>query len=64
MKQLYGDYPHQWGRIKNLDQSPADYASAIERTGGTETRGDIAVRWTLAFAVVFVVTMLLIERFV
>ena len=58
---LYGDYPHQWGRVKSIDQTPADYASAIERTGGHETRGDIAVRWAVCFGFVFVVVLLVME---
>ena len=60
---LYGDYPHAWGRVKSLDQTPADYASAIERTGGSETRGDLAVKWAVRFGFVFVVALLVLEKF-
>ena len=63
MKHLYGDYPHQWGRIKSVDQTPADYASSIERTKGTESLGDIAVRWAVLFGAVFVAVKLLMEKF-
>jgi hypothetical protein len=63
MKHLYGDYPHIWGRIKSIDQTPAEYANAIERTGGTETRGDIAVKWAVRFGLVFVLCLLAVEKF-
>ena len=64
MNRLYGDYPHAWGRVKSIDQTPADYAQAIERTDGHETRGDLAVKWVVRVGFVFVVCLLVIERLV
>ena len=62
MNKLYGDYPHAWGRCKSVDQSPADYSCAIQRTGGTHTRGDIAVLWAVRFGFVAVIVILVMER--
>ena len=63
MNRLYGDYPHQWGRVKSIDQTPADYASAIERTDGHETRGDLAVKWVVRFAAIFLLCGWAVEKF-
>lgn len=38
-----------------------DYASAIERTPGHLTRGDLAVKWTVLFGLVFVACLLVLE---
>ena len=59
---LYGAYPHAWGRVKNLDQPPAEYACSVERTDGHETKGDLAVKWAVRFGFVFVLALLVLER--
>ena len=54
--------PQAWTRVRNVDQSPVDYACAVERTSGHETHGDIAVKWAVRFGFVFVVCLLVLER--
>lgn len=55
--------PQAWTRTKNIDQSPAQYANAIERTSGHETRGDIAVKWAVRLGFVFLAVLLAVEKF-
>jgi len=54
--------PQAWTRVRNVDQSPVDYACSIERTSGHETHGDIAVKWAVRFGFAFVVCLLVLER--
>ena len=56
MKHLYGDYPHAWGRIKSIDQTPAEYASAIERTRST----DYSPAWYVWMAAIAAVSTVVI----
>lgn len=55
--------PQAWTRTKNIDQSPAQYANAIERTSGHETHGDLAVKWAVRFGFVFLAVLLAVEKF-
>ncbi len=55
--------PQAWTRTKNIDQSPAQYANAIERTSGHETHGDIAVKWAVRLGFVFLAVLLAVEKF-
>ena len=55
MKHLYGDYPHQGGRIKSVDQTPADYASSIERTSS-----DYSPAWYVWMAAIAAVATVVI----
>jgi hypothetical protein len=63
MKPLFLDCPPAWTRTKSLDQTPADYACSVQRTGGSETRGDLAVKWVVRFGFVFVACLLAMEKF-
>jgi len=56
MKPLFLDCPPAWTRTKSLDQSPADYASAIERTRGT----DYSPSWWTAMAFIAAVATVVI----
>ena len=47
MKHLYGDYPHAWGRIKSIDQTPAEYACSVERTRALTTAPHGTSGWLL-----------------
>jgi len=55
--------PQAWTRVRNVDQSPVDYACSIERTSGHETHGDIAVKWAVRFGFVFLAVLLAVEKF-
>lgn len=55
--------PQAWTRVRHLDQTPADYACSVERTTGHETRGDLAVKWTVRFGFVFLAVLLAVEKF-
>ena len=63
MSRLYGDYPQTFGRVKSVLDNPAQYACAVERTSGHETRGDLAVKWVVRVGFVFVVALLVVEKF-
>ena len=52
---LYGDYPHAWGRIKNLDQTPAEYACSVERTST-----DYSPAWYVCMAAIAAVATVVI----
>lgn len=54
--------PQAWTRTKNIDQSPAQYANAIERTSGHETRGDLAVKWAVRVAALLLLCGWAVER--
>ena len=56
MTRLYGDYPHAWGRVKSIDQTPAQYACSVERVGGT----DYSPRWYAVMAAIAAVTAFVI----
>jgi hypothetical protein len=55
--------PQAWTRVRNVDQSPVDYACSVERTTGHETRGDLAVKWAVRFGFVFLAVLLAVEKF-
>ncbi len=55
--------PQAWTRVRHMDQSPVDYACAVERTSGHETHGDIAVKWAVRFGFVFLAVLLAVEKF-
>ena len=55
--------PQAWTRVRNVDQSPVDYACAVERTSGHETHGDIAVKWAVRLGFVFLAVLLAVEKF-
>jgi hypothetical protein len=52
---LYGDYPHQWGRVKSIDQTPAQYACAVERTST-----DYSPSWYVVMAFIAAVATVVI----
>lgn len=56
MKPLFLDCPPAWTRTKSLDQTPADYASAIERVGGT----GYSPSWWVAMALITAVATVVI----
>ena len=55
--------PQAWTRVRNVDQSPVDYACAVERTSGHETHGDIAVKWAVRLGFVFLAVLLAVAKF-
>jgi len=50
--------PQAWTRTKNIDQSPAQYANAIERP----SRGHRVANWTMVAAFLYLVALLIWER--
>jgi hypothetical protein len=54
---------HDTRFARQLGETPLrpDYASAIERTPGRQTRGDLAVKWTVLFGLMFVACLLVWE---
>lgn len=54
---------HDTRFARSMGETPLrpDYASAIERTPGHQTRADLAVKWTVLFGLVFVACLLIME---
>ena len=56
MKPLFLDCPPAWTRTKSLDQSPADYACSVQRSGGT----GYSPAWWVAMALIAAVATVVI----